>query len=664
MAYGSNIYVYVPQFPKQTIAEEPVLIFTSQPSAPRLTGHLDLRHPHTINNLVVQFLGNEEVIATVRDDGDVDAFLVRHIVQAIERRAEAASELSVRGEEIRSFFQSNVGKSAWGLAIHAQARILATSANTHEVRVFKFGLLQSEDDEASGQSDGPDFEVHNAQGGSSQDRKTDVTYQILNGEANIPYISFCNTGDDPQGRWLLTTDVAGICQVMDLHDMKPVQKFRFGQSFVNPNLLEERFDRLNAGWIIMFLDRRSFQEEDDVGSALGLDEDESLPWTSREPAIWDISETIRHLPEYTEPFMYHRTKRRKVGRSSNENGVSSVENTNVVPAAQEEDAGDQSVTDDESSSDGGAPLDVEIEIETESPEHSDEETAEPTGGDSDSASASDSEEDDDEETALIDDAEDPEDEMTEDTIPFTAWYNGQSIKVNEPKFALNDATFWNELPCPVIHASVRNIYLLQPFINPSLLQAVQTPAKPWMPPMVGLANPLRQAIQQDFEYLRIFERLNMVVSIPPLGMVVLASQKGRAVVLSLTKSRTPKRESTPEKVSPRGAKQNKNSAQTAKTPAWMDKTHYTMRVECILPFAHQERANERPFAPLHGIAASPLQGCSDKVRGTGGRKDGGGKAERWRLMMMYQDHSILSYEIGRQSGSPGGKAVDVEELIV
>ncbi|KAI7583679.1 hypothetical protein KC316_g7134, partial [Hortaea werneckii] len=65
------------------ISRDPVLIVPSQPTSPGLRGYLDPHEPHSINHLIVQHLGRDEVIATVRDDGDVEAILVRHIVQAI-----------------------------------------------------------------------------------------------------------------------------------------------------------------------------------------------------------------------------------------------------------------------------------------------------------------------------------------------------------------------------------------------------------------------------------------------------------------------------------------------------------------------------------------------------------------------------------------------------
>jgi hypothetical protein len=133
--------------------------------------------------VVVQLLGNEEILAVARDDGDVDAFLVKHIVSAVERQAEPQSSIGSLSE-IKPFFQRNVGESAWGLAIHSEARIIAVSANTHAVTIYKFGLVERGEET-------PDFE----------DRETDVSHSVLNGHTNIPYVAFCNTGDDPEGRW-------------------------------------------------------------------------------------------------------------------------------------------------------------------------------------------------------------------------------------------------------------------------------------------------------------------------------------------------------------------------------------------------------------------------------------------------------------------------------
>ena len=695
VAYGKHIYVYVPQFPSQRISEHPALVFTSQPSSPHLHGRIDEGTPHAINNLILQFLGNEEVVAVVRDDGDVDAFLVRHIVQAINRRSEPDSTIGVEGDEIKPFFQSNVGESAWGLAIHSEARILATSSNAHEVRVFKFGLLQADDDDDEASPEEDDEQLPDADSidnGRTKERKTDVTHHVLNGDTNIPYIAFCNAGDDSEARWLLTTDISGVCRVMDLHALQAVQAFRFGRSLLGPG----GFDRNNAGWALMFLDRRSFQFEDDTYTALGATQGEESfsPKVHRNGDIWDLSTTVRRFKESSEPFTHHQKPSRADLRWSSRRDVDMDQDTIVLtPSIDRSESMDGS-----DSSDGGASVEIEIDglehmhdedddggIDVEvsdamqeyyadngndnesqaegyedpdrvmsldtAVDYSDQDSlADEDGGGAERFNEDDLDEEpsnddlrntelhdtdflysepesDEEDADLIDDGLDPEDEGTEDTIPFTSFYNGDSIVGNEPQFSSTSTSLCAELPCPILHASVRNIYLLQPSSESS---------NPFVAPMLGFANPLRQTVHQQYGDLRFFERLNMNAYIPSLGIVVLASQKGRAVVLSLTKLK-------PTSRYPKELGHHKKKA------------NYCMRLECILPFEHQEKANQRPCHPLHGIAVGPLQGSEGlKPEGT-----------RWRLMMMYQDHSILSYEIGRRKKAGSrDSGVDVGSLVV
>jgi hypothetical protein len=133
-----------------------------------------------------------------------------------------------------------------------------------------------------------------------------------------------------------------------------------------------------------------------------------------------------------------------------------------------------------------------------------------------------------------------------------------------------------------------------------------------------------------------YERINMHAYIPAIGVLVLASQKGRAMVLSLTK--LPRVE--------------RNSSEHGRFSFADQKPTYCMRLDRILPLASQERQGERPFAPLVGIASSPVQGTEHLPA----------VKKRWRLMMMYKDDSVLSYEIRRsQAQSP---TVCLESVII
>ncbi|KAK0932776.1 hypothetical protein LTR29_015628 [Friedmanniomyces endolithicus] len=615
VAYGREIYVYVPQFPTQAITEKPVLIVPSQPTKSGLSGSLDFREPHTINNLIVQYLGNDEVVATVRDDGDVDALLVRHVLHAIERRAEAGNGLGVVANELRPVFQSNVGISAWGLAIHQGARILATSSNAHEVRVFKFGLLYEDDRSPVDASDeSPDTEGSNS-------RMMDVTQRVLNGNANIPCIAFCNTGDDPEARWLLTTDVSGYCRVMDLHcqsdDSPTAQKFRFGKpAFTRYG---GTFDQHNAGWTIMFLDRRSFQPARSFHDAVGIAESDRLPGMNGNNRAWDLSDTVDTVPNSSPVFTRSRPQARRDSGSERRRQTAGEVRGSTEPLQtlmnEDEETGIQRQ--------GDASESISQELVAHVTEESMDDELMSTESEYDVDGGDDNSIDD--EVALVEDDVDPDDEGTEDSVSYTAMYGGRRIFGNQPYFYHQNG-ICDDLPCPILHASVKNVYLLQP-------SKQKLHAGAFSPPVVGLANPLRQAVPQ-FSYLNMFDRLNMSAHIPALGVVVLASQKGRAVVLALTKLKA-----GPATRYPSEMRENLGPP----------KTNYAMRVKCILPFAHQEAENGRPYAPLHGIAVGPIQG-------TEGLRD---ERKRWRLMMMYQDHSVFSYEIKRSRARNSGIGLEV-----
>lgn len=634
IAYGPDIYVYQPEFPEQTI-RNPVLILPSQPSSPDLRGYLDADEPHAINYLIVNKLGKDEVIATVRDDGDVEAFLVRHVVHAIATRVTSSENEQLVADNVKPLFQRNVGISAWGLAIHTQARIIAVSSNRHEVTVFRFGLVNEPETSRSSQrrqnvtmnEDVSPENQHLTDDNADlrPQREADVIRQVLNGQANIPHIGFCNTGDDPDGRWLLTTDISGVCRAIDLHNFALVQAFRFGPSF-GP-MEGGGYDRMNAGWGIMFLDPKSFIPLENFQDALGMEEDELLPDARSDLRIWDISKTMRHQPDMSSAFSEPRSLAQQAapGSRSTTEASSAASSpprqhsptpsrvTASLESMLEEAAGDDSEDDDDDDDESGVLLRPSaVSSPQNHPSHSTrDEEPEPE-----------SEQD----VEMWSDLEDSDDENTEYFVPPAAFYDGKRICGNVASF-VRPTDLCEDLPCPVLHASIRNVYLLQPS------QRSVSENQPFLPPMIGMAAPLKQSIQAAYKGLNMFDRLNMHAYIPTLGVVVLASQKGRAIVLSLAK--VPQSMKYPTEIDPSlGLKAN-----------------YTLRAECVLPFESQEKAGQRPFAPLHGIAVGPVQGT--EAAQNEGKK-------RWRLMMMFQDHSVLSYEIQRTKD----RNVGVEDLVV
>lgn len=106
----------------------------------------------------------------------------------------------------------------------------------------------------------------------------------------------------------------------------------------------------------------------------------------------------------------------------------------------------------------------------------------------------------------------------------------------------------------------------------------------------------------------------MVHCIPDLSLVIAASQKGRAAIFRLTRVGDV----------------------------------FGMRLDTILPREDEvnERGRERRPSVLLGVAVSPVQ---ERRRGRGGGLGVWGR-KRWRLMMVYIDGSINSYELGREEG--------------
>jgi hypothetical protein len=94
--------------------------------------------------MIVGNLGDFEIVLLAYDDGDVVAYYTNAIVRYIKGnsdklRGSPASPIRHTAHP-KPFFHENVGKSAWGLAIHQRSRLIAVGSNAWEVTVFAFAL--------------------------------------------------------------------------------------------------------------------------------------------------------------------------------------------------------------------------------------------------------------------------------------------------------------------------------------------------------------------------------------------------------------------------------------------------------------------------------------------------------------------------------------------
>jgi hypothetical protein len=110
--------------------------------------------------------------------------------------------------------------------------------------------------------------------------------------------------------------------------------------------------------------------------------------------------------------------------------------------------------------------------------------------------------------------------------------------------------------------------------------------------------------------LRGFERLNLVACIPPLSLAIIASQAGRAALITLIRP---------------------DDHFSINGPV------VSCRVDRFLPTREQQIEGVWPRRALMGMAVSPVQA------------EGAGLVtlNRWRLILHYYDHSVLSYELSR-----------------
>lgn len=211
-------------------------------------GYIDPQCPHAINTLTIGELGEEEVLVSAHDDGDVCVWYTRDL-----------SRMALR---------ENVGESAWGVAIHKEKRLLAVSANTHDITVFELGVgrcgIREEEDEEKEREVGKDVlarrmeavppesschgETRKRMAGDEAGRvcgrprassavnghkrrkekkaaRKDKSVKVLKGHShNIPSISFL---DDSSGRWLAGTSIDGVVILWDVHTQRMVEKCHF-----------------------------------------------------------------------------------------------------------------------------------------------------------------------------------------------------------------------------------------------------------------------------------------------------------------------------------------------------------------------------------------------------------------------------------------------------
>lgn len=252
VAYLDKVHVFRPDFPLQSLSKAPELIIDLPKSRSGRRGYLDLNCPHAVNHLMVGDLGNEEVFVAACDDGDVISYTLHSIKLAIEwtrandaqpDRLQAAvdsqssrdlSTLQSKSPVAKPWFLENVGHSAWGLAIHKEARLLAVSSNTQIIDIFAPALQSpgppesevtpDEDCDPMAEHSIGDERWRTLTCYSPSYRVNNLRIRLYGHTTNIPNITFA--GFDHQGRYLASTDIEGNTFIWDIYRGSAVFQFQ------------------------------------------------------------------------------------------------------------------------------------------------------------------------------------------------------------------------------------------------------------------------------------------------------------------------------------------------------------------------------------------------------------------------------------------------------
>ncbi|RAL08328.1 uncharacterized protein BO97DRAFT_408410 [Aspergillus homomorphus CBS 101889] len=628
VAYNHQIYVWQPAGSYQTLGSKPEMIITPVMRDPNAEGYISPSTPHAINNILVDDLGREEVLLLVTDSGNVCGYRVEAVYSALKRAAESTESRPLDGAQVEPFFAEYVEASAWGLAIHKFARLIAVTANTGLVTVFAFALVDSTSDKSSESdcdleeeddlSDYGQTWLHIKSGEQLaqlrhlmpyKHRTRNIKLTYTGHFANIPSVAFLNCDLDPNGMWMVSTDIDNKLLVWKIWEsLGPFNVYHFNdvsfKSFPESLRPEER------GWAVLALDPRSFHLLKSPEEACGGPPQRRVK--NGQP-VYDLTRLNSKIPKASQIYNYfppapkvepespllpdifgpdcriskpgdvfnncinvgsRGTPRRNQSRESNaELGRFDVTSTAIRPLdsadASSHQAVDGSVFEDNASQNSmsdtemsagpldnqgqeidGAPL-PSGQAPLTTPEFLQFALLEALGGDAPGAEYSDDD---------MDDYSESEDDWQgeryytalDDTEADEASLMGGRYQVSDPPMTSN---------FPILHFSQTDIRLIpHPFA---------THAK------VVCGEPLRQPFTHPIVSIRSCDRFNMIKYIQEHGIVVAASQKGRAAIIALTESEI---------------------------------TGQSFRVDWIVPFEHQEKYGDRPLIPLLGMAVGPVQG--------------------------------------------------------
>ncbi|KAL5377600.1 hypothetical protein DPSP01_009654 [Paraphaeosphaeria sporulosa] len=549
----------------------------------------------------------------------------------------------------------NVGSSAWGLAVHRNARLIAISANTHLVTVVAYGLSQPE----GGQNE---FAF-------PRDQNQTIT---LRSQTNIPAVSFDNTGGDPTGRWLASSSIDGLTHLWDLS--RPYQPARviavrhcvsvsnapdlrvlLGYTIEGPIIpkscrCSNRNQVPHAAWAAMFIDPRACHHVDSLAEVCGFEVDAQASVSFRNSQFWDITDDTNRFgsgrKETTPAWSFGPSWATWATEETPlVSAVPTAENPDDNQSASSEGSGQMSIdfpSDDEAMHTLASAMVEAVDqlvaqqeqfvANEEEPEadlfatpHSSTEDQitlpppSPSTGLAASHEASQSGEEDDVSTS-----EDEVGDISSNQAkkPYCAFATSNHHKEHSAELPTHQHR-------PIIIVTKEEIYLFQRPLDPMTSSSF---------PILTMQNPLYPPHSYHHtiaDPVTIYHRQCFTAQIPELGVFMIGSPAGRVGIFRLTRSRY----------------QTEHSNKIV-----------GFRLDHLLPSSKDEVKYgllDQLGKQLVGVAVGPVQGMFDaEEAGEEGRNVG---TRRWRMMMYYHDHTVLTYELGKYGGADD---VRVDELMV
>ncbi|KAF4975297.1 hypothetical protein FZEAL_7895 [Fusarium zealandicum] len=644
VAYQGRIFVYRPRtVPGQALPRLPDLQLKPKASAVArsIGGYLDNRRPHLINHIVTGYLGDKEVVVACYDDGDVVGYYIKDIAKAVFPCGTGPSHITVP----KLFFHENVGISAWGLAVHQKSRLIAVSSNRHEVVVFALALTP-----------GLALQKKEAQTFDARRRLRNWRIVILLGPnaENMPNVCFI---DDSQGlaQRICAIDIKGTTWLADIWQASrgPICI----PSISQPQLKSEEFyPAPSRGWGIFALHENNFLKVKTTEELFGIPNSEidtvKGPASGVYPLV-NIRNAVNHVPDNpcqrippTAPIVIaghpHLLYQMDFGGAANDFLESDASD------ASDEDEGE--FEDTEGGSDGEED-DAENQAEDEMPsacgfslismDDTKEHAAQKTSGHDDGPQNSF-----DEVNFTLDcgDVKDFKEKAKKGVLTYDVAitprspdmvYFPHNRSVYEAsrehskllqflQYPADTNRNEQQQPQSLMADLKRNFFLLRTYEKDIEMRTFSLRSE-WDPWEFGVICP----DAMNFGYFRDpglrnhfhgTGRLNMIALAPELSLMAIGSPTGRVVILTLT----------------RKAVQTEHDQGIWK---------HGFRIEWILPRRSDEREHRKTLRPLHGMAMGPVQAGNE----VGGELGGGGAElpRRYRLMLHYRNHDILSYELTR-----------------